>query len=255
MKSGSVWIPVACLIAGLGIGMAIPDRISAEFQSDAAGESPHHFSAVQVSARSASDDSRPQQKLSNQVSGFADDSSEAGEIPMVKIPVTLLEELSCAASSRVLGQDLFSGSEKIEEILGISDREKELLQSAWYRSQEDLRSLESDAMLQQEAEDGSIKVELPDLSAVSVSVGDQFRASAEGILGNDRAAAFCAIMQTDKCCNPGEGSKTLTIKPEETGDGQWRFHMTMETPAGRRVWVGDKVPEELQHMIGGLRFE
>ena len=43
---------------------------------------------------------------------------------------------------------------------------------------------------------------------------------------------------------------SMQLTPEETGDGSWRFHMVLEGPAGRRVWVGERVPDEIRHLAG-----
>lgn len=53
--------------------------------------------------------------------------------------------------------------------------------------------------------------------------------------------------------NLGLGRR-VKVRAEETGDGGWRYHTIVESPAGKRTCVGENIPQELMRITGRLEM-
>lgn len=236
---------VTCLAAGFLIGRWLPatnDNSILPQEITAAG------SAVEPNTRT-----RMPVQPAPAVSGKAEQGKETKTAEqaegMVWIPASLLGELSAAGGKRAAGQGIFGADDKIDEILGISDSEKAMIQTAWKQTQEKLRELETVSMKSEVSDDGSVvTITVPDLSARTAEVGDGFGSEIREALGENRSEVFLAVKQVDRMLSPEPGARTYRIEPEETGDGGWRYHITLEGPGSRRVWVSDTIPEEISHL-------
>lgn len=175
--------------------------------------------------------------------------------PLVVVPASLLGELSQAAGMRSLGQDLFSQDGKMEQYLQITDREKSAVQHAWRVSRKQVRALEARAARAEDLEDGSVRITVPDLSEGVVGLGRDFLTSITDTLGENRADVFLQMKQVDQIFAPSAGERVYQVKVESTGDGRWRYHMSYESPAGRKVWVGDSIPEEIRHITDASKID
>jgi hypothetical protein len=166
----------------------------------------------------------------------------------VLVPSELLAELSLAGGVRGLDHPLISRDGRIEEILGITEREKAELQTVWRESRKTLRETEATAAVVEELEDGSARLTLPDLSTQRQAAAHTFFSSVKGILGDNRGEAFLAVKQAQAAFAPHGEDWSCTISPESIGDGRWRFRMAIEDAGQRRVWVGETIPNELRHL-------
>ena len=99
-----------------------------------------------------------------------------------------------------------------------------------------------------------MRISVPDLSNAMTGVGEDFRTSVRGILGDDRGDVFLAMKQADRMFSAPEGGRTYVVTVEETGAGGWRFRMTQEGGDGRRMWVGDSIPDEIRHLTDPARI-
>ena len=160
----------------------------------------------------------------------------------------MLEELSQTAGTRTVGQNLFSGDGKVERMLKITDQEKAVIQTAWKGTQQKLRDLEARSMTSVADDDGAVTITVPDLSASTGEIGAGFSSEVRKSLGENRSDIFLAVKQVDRMFSPEAGEQTYKVEPKPTGDGGWRFHMTLESPGGRRVWVSETIPDEISHL-------
>lgn len=109
-------------------------------------------------------------------------------------------------------------------------------------------------MTSEELNEWSVRINLPDLATSFTSLGDDFRSTVHGALGENRGEAFLAVKQIDGMFSPLGGARSYTVTSESIGDGNWRYRMTLEGESGTRVWVGASVPEELRHLTDGANI-
>lgn len=182
------------------------------------------------------------------------DESRAPDQATVEIPTGLLMELSAAAGTRASGANLFGGDGRVEELLGITDREKADIQTAWKGALVKIRAIEAASVKTEVKDDGSVRISLPDLSQSLAPAGEKFRSTVRAALGENRSETFLTVKQVDSVFTPMAGERIYTVAPEETGNGGWRFHMILEDPGGRRVWVSDTIPDEIRHLTDAARI-
>lgn len=249
---------LAGLAAGLGLGRFIPQRTSAghpgtaEFRIPGEGRSSRTTTdapaRIRGSRAGATTDADGDRAGLHGNAGFGD----AGE-RLVVVPAPLLGELSLAAGVRSPDQPLFSSrDDRIGELLGITDREKAGLQTAWRDYRGKIRKIEAASTAAEDLDDGSVRLTLPDLSTDRLALGGQLCSAMKGILGDDRGEIFLAVKQVERAFAPREKEWSCIVAPESTGDGRWRFHMTVEDQGGRRVWVGETIPNEIRHLTDAV---
>ena len=173
---------------------------------------------------------------------------------IVAVPTSLIRELSFSAGTRSIGQNLFSSDGKIEEILQITDQEKAAMQTAWRQSRQKIYALEARASKSESMEDGSVKITVPDITNRMDSLADGFQSKVKNTLGENRGDIFIAMKQVDRILAPPAGERTYKVKVEAAGDGHWRYHMTLESDEGSRVWVAENVPDEIRHLTDAARI-
>lgn len=173
---------------------------------------------------------------------------------LVTVPTSLISQLSLATGTRSAGQDLFSRDGKIEQILQITDQEKSVVQKAWRQSRHKVYELEAKASKSENLEDGSVKISVPDLANEMGALGEGFQSAVKNTLGGNRGEVFLAMKQVDQIFTPQAGERTYQVAVESIGDGRWRYRMTLEGAAGRRVWVSEKVPDEIRHLTDAARI-
>jgi hypothetical protein len=173
---------------------------------------------------------------------------------MVLVPSALIGELSLAAGTRTLDQELFGPDGRIEQALGIDDYEREAIQSAWQASRQRIRELEAASMKRENVDEWSVQITVPDISASMASLGHDFGAEVRRALGDNRSEAFLAAKQIESIFSPPVGERSYTVSAEEVGDGEWRFRMILESPGESKVWVGATIPNEIRHLAGDLRL-
>jgi hypothetical protein len=167
---------------------------------------------------------------------------------LVTVPAALIGELSLAAGARKGGQELFGKDDRIAELLKITDREKAVIQTAWRASREEIRNLEVSSMKTEEVDEWTVRISVPEQTQSLASLGEGFRKQIHEALGENRAETFIAAKQTDTAFSPPPGDRSYVVTSEEAGDGNWRYRFELDGPAGRRVWVGGNIPEELRHL-------
>ena len=244
----------ACLMAGVAIGRLLPKA-----EQSGSGRTENQGTGERSGATLSA--------LANPIAGGESSSGEAQDPSLdfgvadptldpdlVVVPASLLGQLSLATGKRSLAQNLFSGDGKVEETLQITDQEKAAVQTAWRGIQEGIRELESESSVPENLDDGSLRITLPDLTSDMAAPGSGFRTSVREILGENRGEVFLAMKQVDRILTPPAGERTYTVAAEPTGDGGWRFRMTLEGSDGRRVWVGDNIPNEIQHLAGAAQI-
>jgi hypothetical protein len=171
-----------------------------------------------------------------------------------RIPLALLREVGTASGNRIVGDRLFNHS-SAERILEVSDAEKARLQPEWEEALAALKAAEVAVMRYEVAGDGSVKIALPTAAADFRVVGQRFRREVLDVMGEERGEAFLALKQVDSHFQPVEGEQSYIVKSESTGNGSWNFHMTLDGPDGRRVWVSETIPDEISHLTdaAGIR--
>ena len=173
---------------------------------------------------------------------------------VVMVPSSLIEELSKSKGSSKLGQELFDRDGQVEEILTITDQEKAVVQTEWRSMRDRVRQLEAQSSSSEDLEDGTVKITVPSLVGQMGAMGEEFGVSVKRTLGENRGEVFLALKQVDQVFTPEDGERTYGVKVESTGNGSWRYHMTLEGASGRRVWVSDKVPDEIRHLTDAARI-
>ncbi len=256
------WVAcVLCVIGGFALGRVLPSGQENSSESDAVSSDDSRM------GRRASAGSegrvRPERRenyrgrsaadavVLDEDSGLVDPDRDG---KLVVVPATLIGELSLAAGERSWGQDLFSQDGAVEQYLQITDREKKEVQQAWRAAQKEMREYESHAAKTEDLEDGSVKITVPDMSLAMKGFGDDFNASVKKSLGENRADAFLQMKQVGRVMEPVEGDQVYTVRVEAAGDGRWRYHMSYESPEGRRIWVGESVPEEIRHLTDAAKI-
>ncbi len=185
-------------------------------------------------------------------SGLADPDRDGR---LVVVPASLLGTLSQAAGKRSMDQDLFSQDGALEAYLQITDREKKYVQQAWRSVQKEMRQYESNAAQAEDLDDGSVKITVPDMSLAMKGFGDEFSDTVKNALGENRADAFLQMKQVGRLLTAVEGEQVYKVKVESVGDGRWRYHMAYESPGGRRVWVGERVPDAIRHLTDAANID
>lgn len=251
MKLKTIGLAVGCVLLGIVLGRMLPGLSPSSTMDDMLGKDigvvSSGSSSTKTSERNMPDWPVSPERSGSQGSRAAETSGRDEE--MVWIPSSLLEELSADGGARTVGQNLFSGDGKIEEALKITDQEKTMIQAAWKKTQQKMRELEVSAMTSEVSEGGSVvTITVPDLSTDLREVGQGFGSEIRNSLGENRAAVFLAVKQVDRMFSPEASERTYRIEPESTGDGGWRYHMTLEGGGNRRVWVSETIPEQISHL-------
>ncbi len=166
----------------------------------------------------------------------------------IRIRVDLLQTLAKSRGSRRLDQSLLEESDPIEAALGLTDDEKTRIRVRWEALLGELRAVEAGVLKTEDLEDGSVRLRLPDLSRERGRLASGFKDNLESTLGRDRAVAFSALKQLEGVLSENSGERSVTIKVESVGQNQWSYRMTLEDGAGKRVWVGGNIPDELRHL-------
>lgn len=235
---------LVCLVAGLVVGRLIP--VEPRGMRDSSISEREGLSRSTADAPARSDANEHSARLS-QNSGFV-----TSEESLVLVPPALLAELSLAGGIRSIDHPLISRDGKIEGLLGITEREKAALQTRWRESRETVRKVEAGAAIAEDLEDGSVRLTLPDLTAQREATARRFFSSVTGILGDNRGEVFLAVKQAQRAFASQGENWSCIVAPESIGDGRWRFHMTMEGAGGRRVWVGETIPNEIRHLTDAV---
>ncbi len=167
---------------------------------------------------------------------------------MISVPISLLKSLSIAKSNYTIGQPILDTNDPVEAALGLTSVEKERIETEWQRANEQVREAEVKSMQTKDLDDGSVVLSMPDLSKERREIAKQFMSSVSQTLGAERGEAFYATKQVDSRFSADAGERSITVKIESVGDGQFSYHMSLQDAVGSRVWVGDSIPLEIRHL-------
>jgi len=167
---------------------------------------------------------------------------------LVVVSTSLLEKLAARKGNQTLKEDLFSQDGELEEILQITDQEKEKLQGAWKEARQIRRKLEVSRSEAERLSDGSVKITVPGLAQEVADIGNSFYEQLVLELGDNRASAFASLRQLDSAFQLLNEESKYTVKVESTGDGGWRYKMSVQGPSGSKSWVGESIPESIRHL-------
>ncbi len=167
---------------------------------------------------------------------------------MISVPISLLKSLSIAKSNYSIGQPILDVNDPVEAALGLSSVEKDRIENDWQRANERVREAEVTSMQTNDMDDGSVVLTLPDLSKERKEIAKQFMNSVNQTLGEERGGAFYATKQVDNRFAADAGERTITVKIESVGEGQFSYNMSLQDAAGSRVWVGESIPLEIRHL-------
>lgn len=167
-------------------------------------------------------------------------------------PLRLIEELSVRGGRRSPGQELFDRNDRVVELIGISGWEKAGIQASWDAVRADLRSLQAGMAVVEDREDGSVRITVPAMAGQKDTLRHDFGNAVKELLGDDRGGVFLAVKQIDRVFAPEEGGTTYEVKVEAVGDGSWRYHMSQQGAGGRKVWVSEKVTDEIRHLTDAM---
>ena len=252
MSVKSVAAAIICLVIGLFAGRLLPSVDTGEVVTGHSGPGAGGQPGVGTPGSADAGPTRPTKSLRD---GITDRNSIAsglsampGDEGLVVVPTSLLGELSLAGGIRSPGQDIISKDGKVEELLQMTDQEKAEIEAEWEAARQQIRKLEAQAATSEDLDDGAVRITLPDLSGGMENLGNNFQSSVRGTLGDNRGGAFLAMKQVDSIFTPPPGERTYTVGAESVGDGRWRFRMTLEGASGRRVWVGENIPDEISHL-------
>jgi len=249
---------VVCLVVGVMIGRVLAPQAMVELKNKTENESSVRKGTRYASSQGQAGDRSVQRNRSD--TGALELAGDSGlkdpnrDGKLVVVPASLIGHLSQAAAKRTLAQNLFSQNGEMEKYLQISDREKSRVQQAWRATQKEMRQYENNAAETEDLTDESVKITVPDMSLAMKGFGDDFQETVQETLGENRADAFIQMKQIDQILTPTEGDKVYTVKVEAIGDGRWRYHMSFESVDGRRVWVGESVPEEIRHITDAAKI-
>ena len=247
----TILIGVVCLLVGLVIGRFLPSENRSIGEDSGVDEMTHRTREVSRVSPRERIGSAHRDEGEGVDAGLT---AQSQDLNLVTVPASLISELSLAAGTRSAGQALFSRDGKMEKVLKITDQEKAVVQKAWRRSRHDINELEARAAMSESLEDGSVKITVPDLAKGMGALGEGFQATVENTLGGNRSDVFLAMKQVDRIFAPPAGERTYSVAVEAIGDGRWRYHMTLEGPSGRRVWVSEKVPNEIRHLTDAAKI-
>lgn len=254
----SAIIAVVGVAVGIGIGFIIPrtsddDAITNNPTPNnqvGDGDSPRVSDRGDDNNSSKPSNTPPSDGSSNNVTHQYNDP----DTETVVVPKKLITALSYHGAVPSYSKNLFLGDGKVEEALEITDYEKAEIQTAWRLTQQKIRDMETTSMKTEEVDDSTVKITIPDMSDLIKPLGGNFQKQLRSSLGKDRADAFIAAKQVDRIFSSEPGEQSYTVTPESTGDGTWRFRLSMEGPSGRKVWVGENIPEELRHLTDAARI-
>ncbi|MFK7849885.1 MAG: hypothetical protein AB8D78_02805 [Akkermansiaceae bacterium] len=249
MNRNFLW-PCVFGAIGLAIGFLLPDPWNTGGRDlDDSGISVGESSEKVRRFSGTLSDSRSDRAIFQTKSDRPDaDSETEDEIRDVQVPLSFLGELSAAAGVRGIGGSLFTDNGLVERLLKVTDLEKAQLQKNWKETHEAIRAVEVSEMKSEEAQDGTVKIVLPAVPGGRPELGDRFAKQVTELMGEGRGDAFLAMKQIDRIFAPTESERTYQVEAEATGDGKWRFHMTLEDPKGRKVWVSETIPDEISHL-------
>lgn len=255
MSRNFIW-PLASSLIGILIGFLLPNPWNDKSPGYSVS-SPDSGSKRERNASGDWDDMRPDRPgrgTKSERTASNDEPGEEAEERHVLVPLALLEELGAASGSRVTGESIFSDS-LVERLLDVTDLEKARIQTEWKKVRKALKVAEVSEMRSEQKEDGSVTILLPSVPSGFAELGESFGEEVRAVMGKERGDTFLALKQLDRLFEPGEGERTYLVKPEATGDGGWRFHMTVEGPKGRKVWVSETIPDEISHLTdaAGIR--
>jgi hypothetical protein len=251
----TILIGVVCLLIGLVVGRFLPSEDRSVQTSSAESADEIRSAKPGVSSRVNSRvSSRPGAQGEGETGG--PELTEPGQdSKLVSVPAALIRELSLAGGTRSAGQDLFSRDGKMEKLLQITDQEKAVVQKAWRQSCQKIQELEARSSKSEDQEDGSVQITVPDLSRDRGELGKGFQSSVNDTLGDNRGSVFLAMKQVDRMFAPKAGQRVYTVSVEAVGDGRWRYHMaSVDGDGKRRVWVGEKVPNEIRHLTDAAKI-
>jgi hypothetical protein len=174
---------------------------------------------------------------------------------MITVPISLLKSLSDSKSNHTMGQSILDDNDLVEAALGLTSVEKDRIKSDWQRACDDVRAIEINSLSSKDLEDGSVVMSLPDLSKPRKEIAEKFLNSVTQTLGSERAEAFYATKQIDNRFSADAGERSITVKVESAGDGQWSYQMSLQDASGSRVWLGESIPLEIRHLAdaAGIR--
>lgn len=244
-------IGISCLLIGFLAGLFVPvDRFSDEIivekkDVESPVAEPGFARADQGASTQSGDESESDQEMLEK-NNTDPDSGRIGDT--VVVPTALIAQLSKSGSSRNLEQSLIDPDGAIEQALQVTDREQARVQSSWQSTRQRIQELEVSASTVEEMEDLSVRITLPEMGSQMDSISDQFNQSVKEVLGKNRGGVFLAAKQIGQVLKKSAAERTYTIVAESPSEGEWRFNMTLESPAGRRVWVGDSIPDEIRHL-------
>jgi hypothetical protein len=249
----AIIVGIVCLILGFVLGVWLP--IDSDTDEDKNGL------LLPISSGSGAIQSA-QQVLPSVVDEGSSEESEIsperlGEvIPLGQVVVStdLIEVLSTGEANRNLGQALLDPEGAIEQALQLSEQEQSQISTRWDETKRRIQELEVRSSKVEEMEDLSERITVPEMTQQLEAVGSQFRQSVRQALGPNRGDVFLASKQIDQVIKKSAKERTYTIVAESPKEGEWRFNMTLESPAGRRVWVGDSIPDEIRHLTDAAQI-
>lgn len=248
MKTVATWC--AIFVLGVAIGRLLP-RVAKEepMVDDGRSASQHRATTpARLDERLWESATKSRNRAASPASDASTSSQADPGFDEVLVPTALIGELSAAAGVRTLDQELFTRDGRIEEALGITEREKAMIQTSWRAVRQKIRDIEAASMTTEDIDDWTVRITVPDLATSIRPLAGEFRSEVSQALGGDRSKAFLAAKQIDTVFSPPVGERTYEVTSESVGDGQWRFRMNLSGPEGNRVWVGDTIPEEIRHL-------
>jgi hypothetical protein len=245
-----------CLLIGFLIGLLVPKnadkeqpdvaKLSSELPMDPSG-SAQTTEATPVQLIGGDADTNLPPEIQRPVVSYSNSAT-------VVVTTDLIARLSQSGSSRNLGQALIDPDGAIEQALQISEQEQAQIQTSWESTKQGLKEQEVRASLIQEMEDMSVRITIPEMASQLDVISKQFNQSVQRTLGQNRGDVFLAAKQVDQALAKSSAERTYTIVAESPKEGEWRFNMTLESPAGRRVWVGESIPDEIRHLTDAAKI-
>jgi hypothetical protein len=240
----SICLGIVCFVAG---GM------TTIFLSSELGDSDVQHTALTADSENSRTKQKPRFGLSWNGSGNSPRQAQQPDRAnlhdsKISVPITLLESLSLSKSTRSIGQPILDENDPVEAALGLTSVEKERILNDWQRSCENLRRLEVGALDSKDLEDGTVLMNLPNLSRERKEIAGQFMDSLNQTLGTERGAAFYATKQVNNMFAADSGERSIAVKVESVGNNKWSYRMSLNDASGSRVWVGDSIPLEIRHL-------
>lgn len=168
---------------------------------------------------------------------------------LVTVPLSLLESMSLAKSTRSIHQAIVDDNDPIDQAMGLTYTEKQRIQNDWKRASDKLREAEVRAMTSEDLEDGSVLIKVPNLSRERKEIAEEFKSALAKTLGDERGEAFYATKQIQHVIAADAGERKIAVKVDSVGDNLWSYRMTLTDATGEeRVWVGESIPHEIRHL-------